>query len=157
MIIVKCLRECCKKFENKHSVSLKSWGRFLHLSSFSDSNSCMTAGPGFYAAKNHLKWTMIRPCFELLNIFCSNSFSGSTHHQHWNTQSVPDWNYRQICGISTWFFQACDGSVWRDCCDCDVCVKHSFHGGRGPRCGSRAAHRVTFMEDNKNSERWVVV
>ena len=46
MITVKCLRECCQKYENKHSVSLKSRWRFLHLSSFSDSNSFMTAGLG---------------------------------------------------------------------------------------------------------------
>ena len=46
MIIVKCLRECCQKIENKYSVSLKSFRRFLYLSSFSDSNSFMTAGQG---------------------------------------------------------------------------------------------------------------
>ena len=33
-------------FENVPSVSMKSRRRFLHLSSFSDSNSFMTAGPG---------------------------------------------------------------------------------------------------------------
>ena len=33
-------------FENKHSVSMKSRRRFLHLSSFSDSNSFMAAGHG---------------------------------------------------------------------------------------------------------------
>ena len=32
-------------FENEHSISLKSQRWFLHLSSFSDSNCLMTAGP----------------------------------------------------------------------------------------------------------------
>ena len=34
-------------FENKQNVSMKSQRRFLHLSSFSDSNSFMTAGYNF--------------------------------------------------------------------------------------------------------------
>ena len=34
-----------QKFENKHSVYKKSRRRFLHLSSFSDSNSFMMVGP----------------------------------------------------------------------------------------------------------------
>ena len=41
-------------FENKHSVSMKSRRRFLHLSSFSDSNSFMMAGPGLYTKQNDL-------------------------------------------------------------------------------------------------------
>ena len=46
MLIVKCFRYFSKIFKNKHNVSMKSWRGFLHLSSFSDSNSFMTAGPG---------------------------------------------------------------------------------------------------------------
>ena len=38
-------------FENKHSVSMKSRRRFLHLSSFSDSNSFMTVGPDLRCLK----------------------------------------------------------------------------------------------------------
>ena len=43
MLIVKCLREFSQMFENKTSVSMKLRRRFLHLSSFSDLNSFMTA------------------------------------------------------------------------------------------------------------------
>ena len=38
-------REFSQMFENKTSVSMKSRRRFLHLNSFSDSDSFMTAGP----------------------------------------------------------------------------------------------------------------
>ena len=43
MLIVKCLRKFSQMLENETIVSMKS--RFLRLSSFSDSNSFMTAGP----------------------------------------------------------------------------------------------------------------
>ena len=45
-LIVKSIREFYQMFENKHSVSMKSWRGFLHLSSFSHSNIFMRAGPG---------------------------------------------------------------------------------------------------------------
>ena len=45
MITVKFLRELSQKLEVKHSVSLKSLRRFLHLSSFSGSNSFRMVSP----------------------------------------------------------------------------------------------------------------
>ena len=55
-------------FQNKHSVSMKSRRRFLHLSSFSDSNSFMTAGP--YCIILYINYECTSPLISSRTCFC---------------------------------------------------------------------------------------
>ena len=58
MLIVKCLRGFFQMFEYKHSVSMKSRRRSLHLSSFS--KGFVTAGPAFSCKDSFLSlWKSI--------------------------------------------------------------------------------------------------
>ena len=71
-VIVKHLYEFCQEFENKNSVSLKSCNIFLHLSTFSYSNSSITVGPGLLLLR--ITFNMIL----VMNFFYSIHFS--IHH-----------------------------------------------------------------------------
>ena len=55
MLIVKCLRKFSQMLKNKNSVSMKSRRRFLHLRSFSDSNSFMTVGADIRCIRSMVK------------------------------------------------------------------------------------------------------
>ena len=93
-LIVKCFRYFSQIFENKHSVSMKLWRRVLYLSSFSDSNSFMTAAQDIIVLVNGCKKKAWHSVFYLgfhlfgYTFIVVYVFSGITQHVNYNTGSI---------------------------------------------------------------------